>query len=136
MSAPGPAEIVARALDAWNRGELTELTGWLAEDHEWDLTRSYIPGENQVYRGREAYLGFARRWREALGPSQLELEEVRELPDGRLFTLIRQTATGVQSGASVDLRYVQISTFAGAEITRTEVFGDHREGRAAAGLDG
>jgi hypothetical protein len=104
-------------------------------EFEWDMSRSFVPGLTDAYRGRDGYLEFARSWRETLGETQLELEEARELADGRLYSLIRQTATGPQSGVDVELHYVQITEFEGSKITRSEVFGDRDEGRAAAGLD-
>jgi len=54
-------EVFARGIEAWNRGDLELVTAELTEDHEWDLTRSGIPGEKEVHRGHAAYLAFARR---------------------------------------------------------------------------
>jgi hypothetical protein len=69
------------------------------------------------------------------GPTQLELEEARELPDSRLFALIKQLATGPRSGAEVELHYVTIHSCEGDKMSRGEVFADQRKGRAAAGLE-
>jgi ketosteroid isomerase-like protein len=131
----GKIELAERALVAWNRGDLDRVVARASEDLEWDLTRSDIPGESKLHRGPDAYLRFARRWREALGPTQVELEEAIELPDGRLFALIKQSGTGARSGVDVDIHYVQIYTFVNDEIARVEVFTDERKGRAAAGLE-
>jgi ketosteroid isomerase-like protein len=131
----GKIELAKRALVAWNRGDLDTVISKASEDLEWDLTRSDIPGESKLHRGPDAYLRFARRWREALGPTQVELEEAKELPDGRLFALIKQSGTGTRSGVDVDIHYVQIYTFASDKIARVEVFTDQRKGRAAAGLE-
>jgi ketosteroid isomerase-like protein len=131
----GEIEVVERAVAAWNSGDLGGVVADITEDHEWDLTHSDIPGEAEVHRGPDAYLRFAQRWREALGPTQLEVEETKKLPDGRLFVLIKQSGTGVRSGAGTDLHYVQILSFEGGKVARTEVFTDRRKGRAAAGLD-
>ena len=92
------------------------------------------PGEKEVHRGHDAYLGFARRWREALGSTQLEMVEVKELPDGRLFTVLKHSGTGTHSGAEVGRRTVQLLSFRDDKVTRTEVYGNLSEGRAAAGL--
>jgi len=99
------------------------------------LIAADIPGENEVHRGHEGFLRFAERWREGLGPTQSVIEEAWELPDGRLFTLITTWGTGARSGADVDLRYVQLATFDGDKMTRSEIFTDLRKGRAAAGLE-
>ena len=131
----GKIEVFERALDAWNRGALTGVTAVLSEDHEWDLSSSDIPGETEVLRGHGEYLRFAARWREMLGPTQLQIEKARELDDGRLFVLIRQSGTGTSSGADVENHYVQIVTFDDDTATRTAVYTDLERARAAAGLD-
>jgi ketosteroid isomerase-like protein len=127
-------ELFERTIAAWNRGDLEAILAECTPDFDWDMTRSFVPGQADVYRGRQGYLRFAQSWRETLGPTQLELEETRELDDGRLYALIRQTATGPQSGVDVELHYVQITEFDGSKIKRSEVFGQRDEGRAAAGL--
>jgi ketosteroid isomerase-like protein len=58
-------DVFKREIAAWNRGDLGGVIAELGEDHEWDLTRSDIPGETEVHRGHDAYLGFARRCRDA-----------------------------------------------------------------------
>jgi ketosteroid isomerase-like protein len=130
----GKISVFDREIAAWNSGDLGAVIAELDGDHEWDVTRSDIPGENEVHRGHDAYLGFARRWRSALGSTQLEIVEVKELPDGRLFTVLKHSGAGTQSGAEVERTTVQLLSFKGDKVTRTEVYGDLSEGRAAAGL--
>ena len=134
MDEQGKREVIEREIAAWNRGDLNAVIAELDRDHEWDLMRSGIPGEVEVHRGHDAYLRFARRWREGLGSTQLEIVEARELPDGRLFTVLEHSGTGQRSGADVQRQTVQLLSFRAGRISRTEVFGDQREGTAAAGL--
>ena len=136
MDERGKIGVFEREIAAWNRADLGGVIAELDPDHEWDLRRSDIPGEKEVLRGHDAYLGFAQRWRGALGSTQLEIVEVKELPDGRLFTVLKHFGTGTHSGAEVERRTIQLLSFNGDKVTRTEVFGDQREGRAAAGLGG
>ena len=136
MDEQGKREVIEREIAAWNRGDLGAVIAELDRDHEWDLTRSGIPGEVEVHRGHDAYLRFARRWREGLGSTQLEIVEARALPDGRLFTVLKHSGTGQRSGADVQRQTVQLLGFQGDKVVRTEVFGDQREGIAAADLDG
>jgi ketosteroid isomerase-like protein len=128
-------ELFELAVTAWNSGDFEAMLGLLTPDFEWDCRRSQIPGLSELYQGHDEYLSFARSWRETLGATHLELEDVQELDDGRFYTLIRQTATGPQSGVDVELHYVQLNEFEGSKIKRSIVFGDRDEGRAAAGLD-
>jgi ketosteroid isomerase-like protein len=130
----GKIGVFEREIAAWNRGDLAGVIAELDGDHEWDVTRSDIAGEKEVHRGHDAYLGFARRWREALGSTQLEIVEVKELSDGRLFTVLKHSGVGTHSGAEVERRTVQLLSFKGDKVTRTEVYADLSEGRAAAGL--
>jgi ketosteroid isomerase-like protein len=127
-------EVFAREIEAWNSGDLELVTAGLTECHEWDLTRSGIPAEKEVHWGRAAYLAFARRWRDALGATQLKIVEAKELPDGRLFTRLLHTGTGARSGVSVERTTVQILSFKDGKVARTVVYGDLNEGRAAGGL--
>jgi ketosteroid isomerase-like protein len=75
-----------------------------------------------------------RRWRDALGATQLKIVEAKELPDGRLFTGLLHTGTGARSGVSVERTTVQILSFEDGKVARTVVYGDLNEGRAAGGL--
>ena len=65
---------------------------------------------------------------------QLEIVEVKELPDGRLFTVLKHSGAGTHSGAAVERRTVQLLSFKGDKVARTEVYGDLSQGHAAAGL--
>lgn len=128
-------ELFERVIVAWNGGDLGAVVAELTPDFEWDCTESGIPDLSGIYHGHDGYLQFARSWREALGDTRLELEEARELDDGRLYLQIYQTATGKQSGVDVDLHYAQILEFEGQKTSRSQVFGLVEDGRAAAGLD-
>lgn len=128
-------ELVERVIAAWNAADPDALKAEGSDDFEFDLTRSDIPGESVSHHGPEALVRFAERWREALGPTQIVIEEMKVLPDGRLFVLIRHVGTGAQSGADVEAHHVHIHMFGDRKATRTEVFTDIEKGRAAAGLE-
>ena len=128
-------ELFERVFDWWNKGDLEEMLAEATPDFEWDLTQSDIPGETGIYRGKDEYLRFARGWREALGPTQLELEEAFELDDGRLFARLTQAGTGTRSGVDVEIEYVQIVSYEGSSVKASMVFTDLAKARAAAGLE-
>jgi ketosteroid isomerase-like protein len=135
MDEKAKVAVFERVADAWNRGDFEAMLDLIVADFEWDCRPSHIPGLSELYRGHDGYLDFVRSWRETLGPTQIEVLEARELDDGRFYTLIRQTATGPRSGVEVELEYVQLSEFEGTKVSRSAVYGDRQEGRAAAGLD-
>lgn len=135
MEAREKVELYERVILGWNSGDFDLILAQLTPDFEWDCTDSGIPGLSDVYRGHEEYLRFTTSWREALGQSKLELEEARELDDGRLYVGVYQTAIGPQSGVNVDLHFAQILEFEGEKASRSQLFGRVQDGRAAAGLD-
>ena len=59
---------------------------------------------------------------------------MKELPDGRLFTVLKHSGTGASSGAQVERQSVQLLSFRGDKVASTEVYGDLSQGCAAAGL--
>ena len=128
-------ELFERVIVAWNGGDLGAVVAELTPDFEWDCTESGIPDLSGIYRGHDGYLQFARSWREALGDTRLELEEARELDDGRVYIRVYQTATGPQSGVNVDLHYAQILEFEGQKVCRSQLFGRVEDARAAADLE-
>lgn len=128
-------ELLERAVAAYNSADMRATTADFSEQIEWDLTRSDIPGESAVYRGHDEYLRFINRWREQFGSTQIEILEAFELPDGRLYIVLRQLATGAGSGVEVEVLYVHIQSYENGKVTRVELFTDQRKGRAAAGLD-
>lgn len=131
-----PLEAAERAVDAWNRSDLDGLLAELTEHVEWDMSHSDVPGEDGVYHGHDGYAEWWTVWRGTFGPTRSEIVEARALPDGRLFTAIRNSGSGELSGALVAVDYVQINTFDGSgRSSRVEVFADEARGRAAAGLD-
>ena len=60
--------------------------------------------------------------------------EVKELPDCRLLAVLKHSGTGTHSGAGVERKTLQLLSFRGDKVTRTEVYGELSQGRAAAGL--
>lgn len=126
-------ELFERTLTAWNRGDIDGVLAECTTDFEWDLTNSDIPGESRPHRGQDEYRSFAQRWKEALGPTQVELDGFRELEDGRLFTRIHQRGTGTRSGVDVELTYFQVTSFESSKAKRSEVFTDPGKAYAAAG---
>lgn len=135
MNEQQKVELFERVIDRWNKGDLEEILAEATPDFEWDMTQSGIPGEIGIYWGKDEYLRFARGWREALGPTQLRIEEAFELDDGRLFARLTQTGTGTRSGVDVEIEYVQIISFEGSSWNASMVFTDLAKARAAAGLE-
>jgi ketosteroid isomerase-like protein len=127
-------KLTERIMAAWNRGHLEDIVAVVTPDFEWDMTRSGIPGLAQIYRGRDGYLEWAESWRETMGPTQVEIEEMKVLADGRVYGLMRQAGTAPQSGVDVEVEYVQLFEFKDGKLSRAGTYLDRDEARRAAGL--
>jgi ketosteroid isomerase-like protein len=65
----------------------------------------------------------------------LELEEVRELEDGRVLVFFTERGRGRTSGVETVAHPAALWTLRHGKILRFEAFGDREEARRRAGLD-
>jgi ketosteroid isomerase-like protein len=90
------------------------------------------------YRGqREALNGFMAGWREFLSAWDsfvIELEEIRELPDGRVLLLTRTRGRSKAAGVEVEGVHGNICTVRDGKLFRFEQFVDRNEALNAAGV--
>jgi ketosteroid isomerase-like protein len=122
------AEIVRSLYERWANGE---NPGELYDpDIEWSMPH---PG-GQV-RGRDDVVAFLRSFMGAWEEHVMELEEVRELDDGRVLTLFTERARGRWSGVETLVRPGGIWTLRDGKIVCFHAFGDRDEARRVAGLD-
>jgi ketosteroid isomerase-like protein len=133
MDVDQKVEIFQRVIAAWNRDDIDAVLAYCADNWEWDLSDSDLPGESRVHRGGE-FRGFAQRFKETIGAAPAKIEGYAELEDGRLYVKIHMSGTGAQSGVEVALTYVQILSFEAEKVRRIEAFTDPAKARAAAGV--
>ncbi|MEK6250989.1 MAG: nuclear transport factor 2 family protein [Actinomycetota bacterium] len=90
------------------------------------------------YRGREVAVdGFMSTWSEALTAWDtlvFEIEEVRELPDGRNLLLNRSHGRSKAAGVEIEGEHGNIYTVRNGKLLRFEQYLDRREALEAAGL--
>ncbi|HEU0024570.1 MAG TPA: nuclear transport factor 2 family protein [Thermoleophilaceae bacterium] len=105
---------VIRALhDAWARGDFAlEL---FHPDVEWST-----PHPGAELRGRDDLHSFLRSFMGAWAEYTNELEEIRELPDGRVLVLFTETARGRRSGVETQLSPAALVTIRDGLIVRYE----------------
>jgi len=84
-------------------------------------------------QGREERIRFEHRWRTEWGDFRYAPEEVSDLGD-RVFLIGHMKGTGVSSGASFDNEWAVLFAISSGRVVREEVFLDHAEALAAAGL--
>jgi ketosteroid isomerase-like protein len=127
-------DIPRDAMEAWNRGDLTDfLDGW-DDDAEW---RPAFPvgteGRGAIYRGREE---IARAWanvREAWAEYRVEAEETRMVGERQLI-LGRIYARGAKSGVEINSEWSAVVKYKGRRIASAWDWLDHSHGLEAVGL--
>ena len=123
-------DVVRRALEAFNRGDLDLMASDAAPDFEY-VTSGIVPGAKGVYRGAEAFVhGFLKPfWAEFDDPHI----EVHQLIEGENRVLADQTfrGRGKQSGIDVSWDIFQLWTLRDGKLVRGEGFPDRDEALAA-----
>jgi ketosteroid isomerase-like protein len=125
-------EIVKRALDAYNRRDVTGFVEWATQDFELvpALLARFEGGSVRGRDGLEAFFGaIPNTWEEfrAVG------EDFRDLGD-RVLVLGRAHGRGRGSGVQVDAPLGMLFELRGGKIARTRGYLHHGEALRAAGL--
>ena len=123
-----------QAVDALNRGDIDAWLALLSPDVVWEALEG-IPGIGELYRGRAG----AREWIELMWANaeevvHIEIEQMADLDDDRVFLAVALTARRRGSGAPFEYRTWQIVWFADGLITRRQVFWTRAEALKTAGL--
>jgi ketosteroid isomerase-like protein len=122
------ADIVRSLYERWARGE---NPGEVYDpDVEWSMPH---PG-GQV-KGRDEVVAFLRSFMGAWEEHVMEVEDVRELEDGRVLVFFTERGRGRQSGVETAAHPAAFWTLRDGKVTRFEAFGDRDEARRLAGLD-
>jgi len=99
-------------------------------DVEWSMPH---PG-GQV-KGRDQVVSFLRSFMGAWEEHVMELEQVRELEDGRVLVFFTERGRGRSSGVETVAHPAALWTLRDGRVLRFEAFGDRDEARRRAGLD-
>jgi ketosteroid isomerase-like protein len=125
-------DVVRRALEAYERGDMEEMLSYLDPELEW---HSAIVGgaEGNVYRGHEGF----RRWNadflEIFERVRNEWNEFRDLGD-RVLAFGRVQARGRESGVEINSPMGWVVTVRGGKLLKAEGFLDPTQALKAAGL--
>jgi ketosteroid isomerase-like protein len=127
-------EVVLKAADAVNGRDRDAFVACLHPDVVWDDTAGF-PGVRGVHRGRAE----AQKWFEdvILEPWErlhLEVEEITDASDDRVFGVTLITARGRASGVDTELRFWSVYWLADGKIARRELFWDRDKALEATGL--
>jgi ketosteroid isomerase-like protein len=126
-------EVVRRAMDAFNRGDLDAVIGSFSQDFEFDFSNSRGPMRG-IYRGRDQVQEFFESFSEPWASFGFDLqEEVIELPDGRVLTVNTFRARGHESGADVAASGASVWTVGDGEVKAWTFYQSKSEALEAAG---
>jgi ketosteroid isomerase-like protein len=131
---PGNLELYREGIDAWNRRDLVAVLEQTAPDFEFH-TAGLFPGLEPVYRGREGLVEFWNAFIEApWALLHVEIDDLRELDDGRVLALLTFTGKGRESDVEVTVQYGHLCTFRDGQVARIDGFADWDAAREAAGV--
>jgi ketosteroid isomerase-like protein len=125
-------ELVRRAVDAFNRGDLQAALDDLAPDAVWDWSNSHGPDAG-VFRGHDEIRGFWRQFLDTFDELRFELDEVVEVEEG---VLIADNVGYVQGreGIAAQARSAWLIATAGGQITSLTMYQTKQEALEAIGL--
>jgi ketosteroid isomerase-like protein len=125
-------EIVKRAWEAFNRGDLGAFLADVADDAEFEEDPAFP--EAGVFRGRAEVAAYVRGFQEQMRDHRFEVEDVRDLGD-RVLALLHETARGASSGIAVNQHPAFLYEFQGTRIQRARAYLDRAEALKAVGLE-
>jgi ketosteroid isomerase-like protein len=126
--------LVRKAIDALNRADFDALLALISPDVVWEALEG-VSGIGELYRGRAG----VREWIEQMWENteegvHIEIEQLADLGDDRVFIAVVFTARRRGSGVPFELRNWQIVWFADRLITRRQIFWTRAEALKIAGL--
>jgi ketosteroid isomerase-like protein len=129
-------EVVREAVDAVNARDPDAFVACLHPEVEWVDSGDPLPGLRGVYRGRAEVRGwFEEAFGDTWESSHVEVEEITEASDDRVFVETFSTARGRTSGAETELRAWHVLWFADGKVARRRVFWTRDDALEAAGLE-
>ena len=126
-------ELTRRILDAFIRRDVEAFVALLGPDVVWEENPE-LPGLRDVYRGRAEVREWMAAVLEVFENLQVEVVELTDLSDDRVFAETVLTALGQGSGVPVELRFWMVIWLAEGKITRRQVFWTRDQALGAAGL--
>ncbi len=125
---PDPVELLRRAFEAANRGDLDAVVSSFAEDATFDGR-----GVPDHHEGRAAIRSMIEEWFGSYEELEFGLEEVRDLGNGVVFAVVVQSGRLAGSSGHVRQREGWVFVWARGLVARlTTSYGDIDEARAGA----
>lgn len=129
-------EIVRRLDEAWSRRDVDAALELVHEDIEWHPALTAGGLEGTVFHGPAGIRTYFRQLDEVWAELSHEVDEIRDLGEGRVLVLARFHAIGRQSGATVDQPTGLLFTVEGEKVVLGHAFATREQALRAAGLEG
>jgi ketosteroid isomerase-like protein len=127
-------EFVRRGVEALNARDLDRhYVEFFDPAVEW-RTSAEDP-DAATHRGLQAYKRYLEQWLDSFDGLQADVEECLDVGDGRVFTWIRYTGRGRESGVPADWYLAIIFTIRDSKIVRGEEYFDRAQALDAVGLE-
>jgi ketosteroid isomerase-like protein len=129
-------ELVRRAFDAYNRGDIQGLLDVYHPELAWDFSKwgeVAWPGPD-LYVGREAVVDFLSDWRSVFGEDTVATVERFVTAGDKVVVICHQHGRGRGSSELVRMPFTQIYSFRDGMIARVETYSDPHQALEAVGL--
>src|SRR5256885_6171146 len=125
-------EIVKRALDAWNRGDVDAMVVDTAPDSEYAIAEQNPNA--RLLRGREEIADYLRDWLDTVNGLHYEIDELRDAGDAVVVLGTMTGRVGSDDGPELTADLGFVLRLEGNVVVRTEEYLDLPDALAAAGL--
>jgi ketosteroid isomerase-like protein len=127
-------EIVRRVYDAAGRRDVTAVLALYDPGVELDNTRlQIVGGAGGVFHGHEGLRRFFREWHEVWGNIEYDYDELIDVSDDKVVSLVTRRGRGRGSGAGVELRVALVWELRAGKVVRVVWFPTRDDALEAAG---
>jgi ketosteroid isomerase-like protein len=126
-------EVVLQQIEAGNRRDVDAFVALVSPDVEWEDSVFWSESA-RVYRGRAELREWFNRVMEPWESLRVEVEEISEVGDDRVFVGGHLATRGKASGVDTKIRGWAVFWIAKGKITRRQVFLGRDDALEAAGL--
>jgi SnoaL-like domain len=121
--------------DAFNRRDLEQLLELYHPECEWNMSNYSVWPEDRVYRGHSGLEKFFTAWLDPWTDFRAGFTDAVDLPDLRLFVVVRGDAQGRLSQAPVEIPpFAQIIEFLDGTLLRVDNYSGIETARKAVGI--
>jgi ketosteroid isomerase-like protein len=127
-------ELVRRAIEAFNRRDLTALAEVAHDDFEFVSVLTAVDAEGGTYRGSAAWTTYFKDMDETWKEWRVEDPQVLDGGEDRVAGLVRVVGTGRHSDAQVELSMGLVYVVRDGKLWRMHSYADPAEALEAVGL--